>query len=165
MQHLVAERALPVQASDGPRSQAHQPPLYYALGALLVAPVDDAATPPISNPFWGYEAGQPGNDNKRQWLPREQDAWPWRGTALAVHLLRLGSVAMLMGGVAAMGLLARALWPRQPARVAPAGSGRGSTPCSSMSARRHQLDALDPSGRPGCFYWRARLSARLGPGR
>ena len=116
--HLVAERALPVQASDGPRSQAHQPPLYYALGALLVAPLDDPATPPVSNPFWGYEAGQPGNDNKRQWLPREQDAWPWRGTARAVHLLRLGSVAMLLGATWAMAQVGRAVWPRHPLRVA-----------------------------------------------
>ncbi|MCB0035847.1 MAG: hypothetical protein KDE51_17570, partial [Anaerolineales bacterium] len=49
---LLNEQQLPIQELDEPPSQSHQPPLYYALGALLVASVDDPETPPLNNPHW-----------------------------------------------------------------------------------------------------------------
>ena len=40
VRYLVDQRELPVQELDGEISQSHQPPLYYVIGALLVAGIE-----------------------------------------------------------------------------------------------------------------------------
>ena len=68
VRYLVDQRELPVQELDAEISQSHQPPLYYVIGALLVAGIDDPQEIPPRNAFWGYLAGQVGQDNKQQFL-------------------------------------------------------------------------------------------------
>lgn len=116
--YLVDKRELPVQELGREISQSHQPPLYYVIGALLVAGMDDPEEIPPRNPFWGYMAGQVSRDNKQQFLNPDSQAFPYRGTALVVHLLRLWSVALALSTVTVMWLLGRTLWPDEPTKVA-----------------------------------------------
>ena len=119
VRYLVDNQALPVQSPDGPISQSHQPPLYYLGGALLVAGIDDPQTLPERNPFWAYYAAdEVSQDNKLQFIDAAAYAFPYTGTALVMHVLRLWSVALSLGTVTAVWLLGRALWPRNPVKVA-----------------------------------------------
>ncbi len=97
-------------AHPGPWGQeAGQPPLYYALGALLIRAIDtvrlsahdeaqrpaDALAPNphanLGNPL------QPGNKNR--WVHTPAENWPWRGWVLAAHLLRFFSILLGLGAV------------------------------------------------------------------
>ena len=118
VRYLIDEKELPVQEADQEISQSHQPPLYYAIGALLVAAIDDPQQLPLRNPFWGYMNDRADRDNKLQFLNPDSQALPYRGTSLVMHLLRLWSVALSLGTVTAMWLTARALWPHEPAKIA-----------------------------------------------
>ncbi len=95
--HLVQHRTLP-RMEAGRLGEAHQPPLYYLLGALLVAPVD--LTDPTGmwqrNPkfIWGGEGHEPNIGLHSE----EEYRWPYRGWALALRLVRLFS-SLLGAGV------------------------------------------------------------------
>lgn len=112
---LLNERQLPIQELDEPPSQSHQPPLYYALGALLVASVDDPEIPPLNNPHWtSYKPGMVHKDNKAQYLPQKAYQFPYTGTALVMHLLRLYSAVLGALTVWVTWLIGRELWPERP---------------------------------------------------
>ena len=112
VRYLLDVGELPVQPQEKRLTQYHQPPLYYVAGALLVAGVDDPATPPLRNPFWlSYRPGEVHQDNKAQFLPQAALLDPWSGTALVVHLLRLGSLLLLAGTLWCLRGIARQLWP------------------------------------------------------
>ena len=118
IRHLIDQRTLPVQQPDGPPSQSHQPPLYYLAGAMLVSSINDPYDIPDYNPFWAYEAGQVGKDNKRQYLPETTQILPHNGTALVVLVLRLWSVLLTLGTLMAMWRLGRMIWPGNLPKVA-----------------------------------------------
>ena len=119
VRYLVDQRELPIQTLEGKVSQSHQPPLYYLVGALLVGRIDDPGDIPPRNPFWAYYlAGEVSRDNKQQFLNPNWAAFPYNGTSLVVHLLRLWSVILALGTVMATWLLGRALWPEEPIKVA-----------------------------------------------
>ncbi len=115
---MVATGALP-DPTGQPRGQYHQAPLYYVLLAPIKLAVPDADFALIDghkNPFHPYLIDQPGSDNKNVYLHHTAEAFPYTrsGTALAVHLMRLVSVAI--GGltlVASVGVF-RELWPSRP---------------------------------------------------
>ena len=73
--------------------EATQPPLYYILAAIPVALVlpHDAYTPEV-NPYATSEFGQ-GGRNMVLHDPHEE-AFPWRGTILALHVARWVSVVI-----------------------------------------------------------------------
>lgn len=100
VRYLVENRRLPVQGEEECRSQSHHPPLFYAFGALVTAWVKMdkplCYTPP-TNPFWAYRYGEVGVDNKSQYLHGEDEAFPWRGDALAAHIVR--GLNVLIGAV------------------------------------------------------------------
>ncbi len=112
---IVDRHRLPVQDASK-RTDWHQegsqPPLYYLLGAALTAGVagndyDAAYTP---NPH--AVVGEPlvmGNKNMMIHTGRED--WPWQGTSLAVHLIRLLSVAMGAATVWLTYRIAHCAWP------------------------------------------------------
>jgi 4-amino-4-deoxy-L-arabinose transferase-like glycosyltransferase len=119
VRYLIDQRRLPIQTLEGEVSQSHQPPLYYLVGAFLVAAIDDPAEIPPRNPFWAYYlAGEVSRDNKQQFLNPDSQAFPYRGTAMVIHLLRLWSVALALGTVTATWLLGCTLWPEEPIKVA-----------------------------------------------
>src|SRR5574341_764930 len=91
VRYLQRERALPVVGLTDPPSEYHQPPLYYALAAVLTAwiPAEDYPAHVQRNPFWAYDIGAVGSDNKHQFLHGPAESFPYRQTSLAVHLIRL----------------------------------------------------------------------------
>src|SRR5205807_2730761 len=86
--YLLDHHALPVVRLDEPPSEYHQPPLYYVAAAVLTGwvPRDDAALSTIQNPFWAYDIGSVGRDNKNRFLHGPAQDFPYQGTVLAVHL-------------------------------------------------------------------------------
>jgi hypothetical protein len=114
---IQVNRALPVQGQEPCRSQSHHPPLWYAVGALITAPLPQSASVclnPPANPFWAYRFADPGVDNKSQ-FQHPLDLAP--ADRLAVQLLRAWNV--LLGGVTvwATWQIGRLWAPRTP-RVA-----------------------------------------------
>jgi hypothetical protein len=102
---LIENGRLPVQELGKPKTESHQPPLYYVLGAMLTFWTDDDAGPPEQNPYWGYQAWRVGADNKRQYIRTEAEATPCRDRCLTVRILRiysvtLGALAVLLGWLA-----------------------------------------------------------------
>ena len=97
--------------------EAAQPPLYYLLGSVLIAPLDTSAAKASVwfNPYvrLGY-AESPTNINAFVHTPAE--SWPWRGYALAAHLLRLFSTLIGLGTLVFIYLGGKQLWPHRPER-------------------------------------------------
>ncbi len=96
IKYIATGHGLPVMLPGRGIWGGQQPPLYYALGALLVQPFDlgsfDGYSERTRNPHasLGY-ALDPGNKNN--YLHSSAENFPYRGLALAVHALRLYSMA------------------------------------------------------------------------
>ena len=131
VRYIVDNNGLPIQelSSDVPGtwrwfnqvpsgSGMHRQPLYYALASLLVAGIKDPEEIPQLNHFWNHTSERINRDNKQQYLDTASQAFPYRGTALVVHILRLWSVVLALGTVTTMWLLGITLWPNEPAKVA-----------------------------------------------
>lgn len=117
VRYLVENRRLPIQGEEACRSQSHHPPLFYVLGAVATAWVQadhPLCYTPTSNPFWAYRYGDVGVDNKTQYLHGADEAFPWRGDALAAHIVR--GLNVLIGSVVVWLTWAtgRVLWPDHP---------------------------------------------------
>ncbi len=98
--------------------EAAQPPLYYALSALILAPIDtEAATAELwLNPRVQLgDASAATNRNRAVHTPAE--AWPWRGWALGAHLLRAFSAVFGLGTLWCLHQSGRLLWPERPGRA------------------------------------------------
>ncbi|MBC7237435.1 MAG: DUF2142 domain-containing protein [Chloroflexi bacterium] len=119
IKHLADGQGLPIQRSDQEtlwEQEGSQPPLYYALAALLTWWIDTDDLPIIRRLNPHARIGIPlAEDNKNMVIHTERERWPWRGTTLAVHLVRLFSVLMGSGTVYFTYKLALALYPDRPA--------------------------------------------------
>lgn len=85
----------PLAVSTDPweQGEAHQPPLYYALGALLTIGIDTGSAETIyeRNPYAASGLPHfPGNKNVV--LHFDDEGFPYQGVSLAVHILRWFSV-------------------------------------------------------------------------
>ena len=95
--------------------EAAQPPLYYLLGALLIAPIDaDGGREQVwLNPFAALgDASALTNINRMVHTPAEN--WPWQGFALAAHVLRIFSTLLGLGTLLCLYGSGRLIWPEQP---------------------------------------------------
>jgi 4-amino-4-deoxy-L-arabinose transferase-like glycosyltransferase len=102
--HLANGRSLPVQdpANPGPwKQEASQPPLYYYLGAALTSWVDTGDLDLVRRPNPHVDNGLITADGNINLVVHNAaaEAWPWHGTALAVHLVRFLSVLMSVGSL------------------------------------------------------------------
>ena len=103
--------------------EAAQPPLYYLLGAALIASIDTSGARDAVwlNPFaWIGDASALTNINRMVHPPDE--VWPWTGPGvpghvLAGHLLRVFSTLLGLGTLLAVYGSARVLWPESRIRV------------------------------------------------
>ena len=93
VRYLVDRRDLPVMTEDRP-SEFFQPPLYHTLGAAVIGSMRVEPFELKENPFWGYDTFRFGVDNKARYLHTDREAFPYQGTALAVHVLRAGSILL-----------------------------------------------------------------------
>lgn len=114
-EHIASTRSLPVVAEPPDEwmgQEAAQPPLYYLLGALILAPVDtEGAREQVwLNPFaWIGNAAALTNVNR--FVHTTLEAWPWQGYALGAHLLRGMSALFGLGTLLCTFASGRLLWP------------------------------------------------------
>jgi hypothetical protein len=108
---IADHRALPVQLFEpGGGEAGHQgwqPPLYYSLAALLIAPIDTAD---FAQHLWRNEyvtfVGDPACCGRNIYYHTESESFPYKGTTFAVHLARLLSI--LLGAIAVVATYATA---------------------------------------------------------
>lgn len=119
IKYLKDTHALPVLETGGEaesalyRQEGGQPPLYYALGAVLLSQVDmSSSSPPKRNPHASIgEPLLPGNKNV--YLHGADELWPWRGVTLAIHLMRFFSILLGAGTVFFVWKIAQGLFPQR----------------------------------------------------
>ena len=101
VEHLATGGSLPVQDPDNVglwRQEASQPPLYYAIGALATSMIDTSDLNQVRQINPHASIGVPTDDrNINMTVHSRNQAWPYSGTVLAVHIVRWLSV--LMGAV------------------------------------------------------------------
>ena len=108
--HYVRTQHTLPQAGDPAAEEIEermQPPLYYVLGALAISPIhtsDDLA--PQLNPFFPT-----GTGGVNYAIHPDSESFPYRGTVLAVHVLRLLSVALSLVGIACTYLIGLTIAP------------------------------------------------------
>jgi hypothetical protein len=117
VKHLADGGGLPVQDPriEQPwRQEGSQPPLYYALGALATFWVDtsDFAEVRWLNPHADIGV-ETADGNLNMVVHSELESFPYRGTALAVHIVRFLSVLMGAGTVLCTYLIALQVFPEQ----------------------------------------------------
>lgn len=117
-QYIATHAQLPFVAEDYDEwlsQEAAQPPLYYVLGALLIAPIDtsQARQQVWPNPLQSIgDASALANSNR--FIHTAQEGWPWQGYVLAAHLLRLFSTLLGAGTLVCIYGAGRQLWPEMP---------------------------------------------------
>ena len=98
------------------RQEGSQPPLYYLAAALLTAPIDTSDMDTIRriNPHADIGLVRPDGNANMIVHRTEMEAFPWRGTVLAVHVARLFSVVLGLGTVYVTYRLGSELFPTRP---------------------------------------------------
>ena len=119
VRHLADGNALPVQVFDpaqaGPwKQEASQPPLYYYVGAALTFWIDTSDMEHVRwlNPH--VDNGVITEDGNINLVVHDPAASPWRGTLLAVRIIRLASVLMGAATVYLTYRIARKVAPERP---------------------------------------------------
>lgn len=129
VKYLADGGGLPVLSLDRPDLQeSHQPPLYYAAGALATFWIDTSDLPALMtpNPHWGAGGRTSEIDNKNLWVHGwPQESFPYAGAALAVHVVRALSALMGAGTLLCVYLLARELLGARPNAAAAALAATG----------------------------------------
>ncbi len=117
--YLAQGNGLPVQQ---PGQETHfgqegsQPPLYYALAAALTFWIDSSDLPTQLRLNPHAKRGVPlAQDNKNMIVRTAPPPFPWRGSVLAVLLIRWFSLLLGVGTILSTYFLARRLVPEQPA--------------------------------------------------
>ncbi len=115
VRHLAQGGGLPIQNPEqvGPwRQEGNQPPLYYALGALVTFPIDTSDFRAVRrvNPHADVGVVR-GDGNVNMVIHDNREGIRLHGTALAVRLVRWMSLLMGSATVLAGYLLARQLFP------------------------------------------------------
>jgi hypothetical protein len=113
IRHLLTTRSLPVQRIGEP-GEAHQPPLYYLIAALIASPADLGDQTGVFRPnpefIW---AGRGGNEVNAG-LHGSADTFPFRGHSLALRLARVSSILMGVVTVAFTTWIAWRVFPNRP---------------------------------------------------
>jgi len=117
VKYIADRRRLPVQdpANVGPwRQEGSQAPLYYLLSAALTAWIDTSDMPEVRRINPHADSGIVTADgNINLIVHTDAERFPWRGTTLAIHLIRLMSVCMSAGTVYLTYRLVTELWPER----------------------------------------------------
>lgn len=116
-EHLVVQGRLPVLEVGEPPSESHQPPLYYAAVALLLAPwlPVDSSSLLNPNPHWGYDLSTPGEPRNANRFSHgyEVDRSDLRAVVV-VHGLRLISLVCGIGTLTFCYAMVRSVFPQYP---------------------------------------------------
>lgn len=119
IRHLADGNPLPVQVFDatqaGPwKQEASQPPLYYYVGAALTFWVDTSDMEQVRRLNPHVDNGVITDDGNTNLVVHDPSLSPWKGTLLAVHIVRLASVLMGLVTVFLTYRIAHKLWPGNP---------------------------------------------------
>jgi len=139
VRYLVTEHRLPRISLE--IIQAYHPPLTYVIDALATGWVPDSGRP-AANPHWAYDTYRPGADNKNVFIHSPAERFPYGGTALAVHLARLISLAFGAGTIGVVFATARAAYPHRPLLAAGAAAFAAFLPAFISSVTVVSNDAL-----------------------
>ena len=129
---IAQGHGLPVQDPQDPGDwlqEGSQPPLFYLLGALATFWIDTSDYEELrwENPH--ARIGIPGSHgNKNMFVHTDREGFPYQGTVLAVHLLRLVSLIFAVGSVAITYLLVLEVFPERRALAATAAVFHGLNP-------------------------------------
>jgi 4-amino-4-deoxy-L-arabinose transferase-like glycosyltransferase len=115
---MARERALPVQPTEEKDiwlRESGQPPLYHILSALLILPLDTRDFPGFVRFNLDHPAIDAGSerDAPNVFIHTRYEAFPYRGSVLAVHLLRLLGVLWGAGAIVGVYLTAREVAPER----------------------------------------------------
>jgi hypothetical protein len=115
VKHLTDGKGLPVQNPEDTglwEQEGSQPPLYYLMGALATFWIDTSDSEDL---LWRNPQANIGTPldpgNKNVIVHTRRESFPFRGTALAVHLIRLLSVLLSAGTVFLTYRLALEIFP------------------------------------------------------
>ena len=119
VKYIADHRALPIQDAEnvGPwRQEGSQPPLYYVIGAVATFWIDTSDVDVVRHLNPHADNGIATIDGNINLITHHPDAesFPWRGTTLAVHLIRFLSVLMGAATVYLTYRLSLELVPDQP---------------------------------------------------
>lgn len=110
----TGQLAVQIPGTDTPYEQeGSQPPLYYALGALLVRGIDRSDFEAVRQPNPHAVAGIPGYVGGKNLILRDSPHPPLQGTILAVYVLRAFSILLGCVTVCAVYATARTLAPER----------------------------------------------------
>ncbi len=98
------------------RQEGSQPPLYYMMAAMLTGWIDTSDLEQVRriNPHANIGEIWPDGNANMMVHRTEAEAFPWHGTALAVHMARFFSIALGLGTVIVTYLITREIFPEQP---------------------------------------------------
>ncbi len=118
--HIARTGSLPAQDPAVEtlwHQEGSQPPLYYLLSAPLLLPIDrsDLEARQARNPHARIGIGLATDNQAIVLHDWDAEAFPWRGTTLGVHLVRLFSVLLGLGTVVCIAHIARLAAPGRPA--------------------------------------------------
>jgi hypothetical protein len=110
---------LPIQdpANPGPwKQEGSQPPLYYYIGAAATFWIDTSDVDEVLRPNPHVDNGVITPDGNVNLILHNyaREKWPWRGTTLAVHIVRFLSVLMGTGVIYFTYRIGEELFPEKP---------------------------------------------------
>jgi hypothetical protein len=166
VRYLSEFRALPVQNSEATeglgKAEAGQPPLYYAVASALTfwAPRGDVARIATYNP--SGSVGDPRTaGNKNRFLHGPDQAFPWRGEVLTVHLVRFTTTLWGLATVLLTFLLGRDVFSSDALGLAAAAAVAFTPQFIFMSAA--VSNDVPVAATSALLLWLAVRSARRGP--
>ncbi len=115
VRYVAERRALPIQTADSTlriSNEAHQPPAYYIIGALLTGWIEPGDFQLVSNPAFDVVPGRVGA--RQRFYHTSAEAFPYRGLVLAYHLLRGFSTLLGAMTILAVYEAARLVAPQRP---------------------------------------------------
>lgn len=109
VRYVKEEGVLPIQPMSRDAGvkvwMGHHPPLYYALGALAISWTDTSDWNSVfrSNPHFVWQENN-GANGWNVFMHFGQDSFPWRGSVLALHVMRL--LTVVLGAIAIFAIFA-----------------------------------------------------------
>lgn len=166
VRYLVVERALPVQPVEGKDMwlrESGQPPLYHLVTAVLLSPFSFADFPDWVrfNPDHPFVSPNSTSDANNLFIHTQQEAFPYQGTMLAIHLGRLITVLWGVGTLVGVYAIARLAWPERP------GWALGVTAVSAFNPHFIFIHSIvNNDAAIACLAtWTLYLTIRLGQGK
>ncbi len=144
--HLANGQGLPHFSDEKPvfLREAGQPPLYYALTALAIAPFDRSDFPSFVRFNASHPSITPGSTSDRPnvFIHTRRESWPYRGAVLAVHVARL--VSLVFGLLTVLGVyaIARQVTPDRPSLALAAAGIAAFTPQFVLLSNSVNNDSL-----------------------